>query len=498
MIAARTGQASIALSVLLTFGVALLGPSAFQPALPGSAGQPPYDLGAAPGPHLVTALVAAAIVAGTAGLGLALWALARGWRPRPRPLLVAGLVATAALALVPSTGSGDHLSYAAYGRIAALGLDPYVVSPDELPGDPVVGAAEPPWTWTTSIYGPLATAAQLLASWIGGDSVRLTVFVMAVLNALAFAATGLLLHRLTRGDEAAQARAALLWTLNPLLLYELVAGMHIDTIATVFAVAALGVARAGTRRAEAGAGALVGLAVSVKVTTGLAGAGLLWAARRSRPALLALIGGGLVAVLVTYGLAGPHALDQVRRASKYVSLATPWHLVAPWLDATLGKGISRPAIGLLALALTVALLVLLWRALPRHPGPAGPVAAWADGPVRFGFAAVLAWLMAAAYVLPWYDGLAWALLALLPLSRFDGLVLARTALLAVAYLPARTVTMPGDLVWLVDVLRAQVVPWLLTALLVLTVVLARAHSRRSPAEPRPPAPSPESRSPSRS
>lgn len=498
MIYARIGQASIALSVLLTFAVGLLGPSVFQPELAGTPGQPPYDLAAGAGPHLVTALVAAAIVIGTAGLALALRALARGHPLRPRPLLVAGLVATAALALVPPTGSGDHLSYVAYGRIAALGQDPYVISPDELAGDPVVGAVEPPWTWTTSVYGPLGTAVQLLASWIGGDSVRLTVFVMAVVNALAFAATGLLLHRLTRGDDGAQARAALLWTLNPLLLYELVAGMHIDAIAIVFAVAALGVARAGTRRSEWAAGAFVGLAVSVKVTVGLAGAGLLWAARRSRRSLLALIGGGLIAVVVTYGLAGPHALDQVRRASKYVSLATPWHLVAPWLDATLGKGISRPLIGVVSLALAVGILVLLWRALPWRTAPEGPHTDWVNGPVRFGFAAVLAWLLAAAYVLPWYDGLAWALLALLPLSRFDGLLLARTALLALAYLPARTVTMPADLVWLVDVLRAQIIPWAMTVLLVLTLLTARGRSPRSPAEPRPPAPSPESRSPSRS
>ena len=64
--------------------------------------------------------------------------------------------------LVPPSGSADHINYAAYGRIAAQGGDPYVEAPAEWHGgtDPVTRAVEPPWTRTPSVYGPVATAIQ--------------------------------------------------------------------------------------------------------------------------------------------------------------------------------------------------------------------------------------------------------------------------------------------------------------------------------------------------
>jgi hypothetical protein len=107
-------------------------------------------------------------------------------------------------------------------------------------GDPVARAVQD-WRGSPSVYGSLATGGQTLASWIGGDSARLTVFVLSLLGLAAFAGTGLLLHLLTRGNRERQLRAGLLWTLNPLLLQVLVAGAHVDSQAIVFAVAAIAV-----------------------------------------------------------------------------------------------------------------------------------------------------------------------------------------------------------------------------------------------------------------
>lgn len=104
------------------------------------------------------------------------------------------------LAFLPPSGSADHLNYAAYGRLVTLGQDPYAITPATLPGDPVTGAVEE-WAGVTSVYGPVATAVQALASLVGGDSVRLTVFVMAVVNAATFIGTALLLHRFARGTR---------------------------------------------------------------------------------------------------------------------------------------------------------------------------------------------------------------------------------------------------------------------------------------------------------
>jgi hypothetical protein len=58
------------------------------------------------------------------GMAMMLWANSHGWSPSPRAILavVTGIVAV--LVNITPTGSADVASYAAYGRIAALGLNP--------------------------------------------------------------------------------------------------------------------------------------------------------------------------------------------------------------------------------------------------------------------------------------------------------------------------------------------------------------------------------------
>jgi len=565
--------------VTLFLAVAALGPSVMQPALPGRGGEPPYSLSAGPDPGLVIALTASGILLAVAGLALCLYAGARGWRPRPRALLLGGLLAAAGFAMLPPIGSADHLNYAAYGRMAVTGHDPYATAARDLPGDPIARAVEPPWQEEPSIYGPIATAEQAFASLIGGESVRLTIFVLSAINLLVFAAVGLLLHRAARGDPARQSRAVLLWTANPLVLFHLVAGGHNDTLAIALAVAATLVfapraplpgrppSTIPALSRVAAAGALAGAGAAVKLQAVLAAVGPGWvvlpAALRRLPVLrslprsepsapqsesqseprsvsgsglgppkppskepprpppkpppkppakaasskaasslwsvapLAALLAGLLAVAApAYALAGPHAFDQVSRSSDAVSLATPWQLVRRLLGDALGVSQWRTIIQLGALAAMLTLLLLLLRALPTAwPGPASGLA---GGPgfdaARASAAAALAWLLTAPYSLPWYDGLGWALIALLPWSRFDWLLLARTAALSLAYLPARApealapLGMPADLGWLVTVVRAQVIPWLLTGIL-LAAVVACLRRPRHRSRPRP-APAP--------
>ncbi|GLX02222.1 polyprenol phosphomannose-dependent alpha 1,6 mannosyltransferase MptB [Microtetraspora sp. NBRC 16547] len=476
--ATLVAPAFVAGSILLVIVIAALGPSAMVPPLPGAAWQPPYSLDLRPDGHLVVALAAVAIVGGTIGLVAGLHGLRRfdpsGARGT-RWLVAAGCLAVGVLAFLPPFGSADHLNYAAYGRIAVLGLDPYVTVPSALPYDPVAGAVEE-WRNTPSVYGPVATGVQALASWVGGDSVRLTVFVLALVNAAAFVATALLLHRITRHDPVRQRRAALLWAVNPLVVYQLAAGMHVDTLAVAFVVAALVVE----------SGVLLGLGIAVKVTVGLVALGPAWQYRRDFRRLAAIAGAATLTVVAAYWLAGPHALDQVLNASKSVSFATPWKLVQRALQALFGDGAYRAWIqaGSLLLMVVLAWLLLRAGAAGRFDarnglghglrdgvtgcvtgGTAGGTAAGGEGVAsRVAVAVVVAWLFATPYVLPWYDGLALALLAMVPASGLDWFVVARMAALSVAYLPARQREQPPDLEWLVTVVRAQVVPWLLLAL----------------------------------
>ncbi len=477
------GLCGIGTGLACFLGTALLGPSVFQPVLAGSPGEPPYALAADPSPFLVVGLVAAGVATGAAGLGACLHALRRGWRVRAFPLVAAGLLAAAAFMFMPPVGSSDHLNYASYGRMAATGHDPYATRADDLPGDPVAGAPEE-WRTTPSVYGPITTAQQAFAAWIGGGSVRLTVFALSAVNALAFAATALLLHRAAPSAER-RLRAALLWTCNPLMLFHLMSGGHNDVLAIAPMVAALTVFRwRGASRWRGAfrssgvllAGVLIGAAAAIKMPAALAGGGPAWSLLRERRwrRLVALTGGAGIVAAVAHLLAGPHVLDQVGQASSMVSLATPWHLV----DIALGRGDHRDAIKAGSLLLMLGLVVLLVRVLPADE----------DGDRRTAAALVLAWLLAAPYELPWYDAFGWALLALLAATRVDWVLLVHTTALSLAYLPARAprrIGMPDELSWLFTVVRPTVIPWTLTALLAALTVQCLRPGRAPATAPRP-------------
>jgi hypothetical protein len=528
-------------SIALTVTIAILGPSVMEPALPGRPGQPPWAFAAHPSAYLAVALTFAAIVAGCFGLAVTMLAARLGWSVSPRVLLTTGLIAAAVLVLLPPFGSSDHLSYAAYGRMLATGHNPYLTTPNALArlGDPIARAVED-WRTSPSVYGVLATGGQALASLIGGTSVRLTVFVLSLLNLAGFAGTGLLLHQLAAGDRSRQLRAALLWTCNPLLLLVLVAGAHVDSQAIVFGVAAVAAFALALRQVSAGAtwrcvpwafaaGLLAGLGFAVKlsmllVAVGLAAACLLvWPAparparngaaraggpgraeagvpRRGRawaPAASALAGlaAGFAAIAAAaLAIGGFTSLRPALRAGSYVAIGTPWRWVRAGIGLATGEGIADDIV---KVAAAVTVLVLAWLLLRGLPGPdgassldgrpwltapagtAGPqAAAGLAGLAALAFA--LAWLTAGPYVLPWYDGLAWALLPLLPWSAIDWLVLARTTALAIGYLPARGIVMPAGLGWLVTVVRRGVTPALLLLIAVLLVVTVRS---RKPARP---------------
>jgi hypothetical protein len=514
LVSARVGVAATAVSIALTIIVAGLGPSVMEPPLPGRTGQPPWSLGMHPSGYLVVALTAAAILAGALGLAVTMRAARRGWTVSPRLILILGLLAAAALTVLPPFGSSDHLSYAAYGRMLVTGHNPYLAGPNTLArlGDPVARAVED-WKTSPSVYGVLATGGEAVASLIGGTSVRLTVFVLSLLNLAGFAGTGLLLHRLAGGDRSRQLRAALLWTCNPLLLQVLVAGEHVDSQAIVFGVAAVAaftlamrppVAGAGARHGilpAAAAGALAGLGFAVKlslilVAVGLAAACLL-AAHSARPRrlrlavapLCGLVAGFAVVAAAALAVGGLTSLRSALSAGSYVAIGTPWRWVRAAISLGTGEGVADD---LVKAAAATAVLALAWLMLRRLPGPARLTTPdQADGPgvagsrfadaraaglvARAVLAFTLAWLTAGPYVLPWYDALAWAVLPLLPWSAIDWLVLARTTSLAVGYLPARTVAMPAGTGWLVTVVRRGVTPALLLIVAVLLVINLRSR-----------------------
>ncbi|WP_432492401.1 hypothetical protein [Kineococcus gypseus] len=487
--------AGTALALLSWLAVAVAGPSAAVPAL--GAGAPPLDLGLRPSSALVSALLAVSVLAAGTALVAGLNAVARGWRPH-RLLLLAAAGAVLA-ALVPPVGSADHLSYAAYGRIAALGADPYVQAPDAFAGgtDPVASAVRDPWRSTTSVYGPVLTAVHALTSLAGGTSVRATVWAGQLVLLAAWALAGAGLHRGLRADPALRARAHVLWTANPLLLTVGLGGAHADVLA---GAAVVGVLLLAPRRPFA-AGLVLAVAAGAKLPYGAVGAGLLvaWlgarrAAHRAGPPgapgapgapglgwLLRGAAGALLVLVPAHAWAGAHAYDQASRASRFVSLATVWR---PLVDAGLPRSVLLP--GTLVL---MALVALVW--WPLLVGRAGPPGADPGGAGELrrragGVAAVLAlgYLLAAPYALPWYDLLLWGPLALaVPAAAAGGwlerVLALRLTLLALAYVPGLVDGMSPAVQALTLGYRREVGPWVSWAALLAVLALGVAARRGS-------------------
>jgi hypothetical protein len=421
----RAAAATIAVSILLIAGVAAAGPSAIvapiRPAWP----MPPWWFSLQPSDLPVAGAICAAVILGAAGVGCGLLAVRRGARPAIRGVLAGAAIAVGLLTVLPPAGSTDSISYATYGRIADIGHNPYEMTPFQLraTGDPVGLQTTRHWETDPSLYGPLATAAQWGAAKLGGTSIGRIIFWLKLLFALAFAAIGVTFDRLLRADPAARARAHLLWSVNPLMLWSVLGGAHIDGLAAGLGVIGLIVARPPAGRPATvisparalAAGMLVGAAVAIKSPFALLVIGLGWALRRA-PAALAAGAAGIAVVLVPgYVIAGPAAIrDLSTRGGGLVTFDSFWRLFYP----PFGYAIAPPGLMVIASLCCLALAVLLARRLP--PGLPGLPA------IRPALVVVLAWLFVWPLQRAWYDVIMFALLAIFPATRLDWLVLVRS------------------------------------------------------------------------
>jgi hypothetical protein len=363
-------------------------------------------------------------------LGLAgmLWANSKGWSPSPRHVFWTSVAAIAVCVNITPVGSSDTASFAAYGRIAALGYDPYVFTPYRLPGggqNPYTILVDTAWQKTPSVYGPVATWTQLFAAWIGGSRPWATIWVILICTAIAFVLAGYVLLR----TAANPVRASLLWVANPLLIEQLVLGGQLDSYVALAGVVAILISRRGsTAWHDAAAGILVGIAGGIKVTAVFVGLGIAVPLLRerawSRLARTGVVAGATTAALyvLSYGM---HALLLAFRDSKQVISPSVWWLVRSICDHLFPAhtaGIST-VFGFLWPPLTLALAWYFYNRL----SPDVPAAAAATCALTF------AWAIVAPWSLPWYTSVAWVALALLPRNTLTRWLTLATGTLAIVH-----------------------------------------------------------------
>lgn len=158
--------------------------------------------------------------------------------------VVAGVGAVWALPFVLSgpIGSLDVQSYAAIGRLASVGLNPYLVGPAAL-GDRFAAAVDPLWRSTPTPYGPLQVQLLRGLSLLGGPDVGPTVLLIRAVAVLALVAAVWLTLR--AAEPAERLPALVLTALNPVVLVHIVSGAHLDILVGLLAVLVVMCARGG-------------------------------------------------------------------------------------------------------------------------------------------------------------------------------------------------------------------------------------------------------------
>src|SRR5581483_9439550 len=470
---------SILSSILVMLITALGGPNVSLPAVHGAA-HPPWSHPMHFTATTTIVLMWAALIVGCAGVIAGLAAIGRGFRIPIGAVLGFAVIAVAVLTVLPPAGSTDAMSYAANGRMAVIGHSPYVMTPLQLKdiGDPIGKQLAIPslWNSTVSVYGPVATAAEWVAAKLGGTSLAHITFWLKLLEALCFGVVAFVLDRMLRNDPARRLRAHLLWTVNPLLLWEIVASGHIDGLSAVFGLLGIVALRRdpGTINAFV-SGLMIALATGVKVEYALFGLAVAWACRRSVVALGAAAAGFAVVTLPAYLLAGTPAIKVLFTRGGGITSDTMYQLFwRPVLGYTaFDVHHVPPHLVLISYLLFAAVAVLAVMRLPDR-APDFPALTPALG-------LSLAWLFVTGFQRPWYDVMALSLLALYALppaggdplhprkfaGMLDSVVLIRLLAAGTVYVVA--IDNPAEPHWLHDLYQFNQA-WLAPAVLLLAAI----------------------------
>lgn len=305
-------------------------------------------------------------------------------------------------------GSLDVQSYAAIGRLAALGLDPYHATPGWLV-DGYGAAVDPLWRWTPSPYGPVQIALVHGLVQLAGAHVLLAVLLLRGAAVLGVAWAVWLAVRAVPPRE--RLAVLLLTALSPVVLIHVVSGAHLDAVVGGLAVLVVGLVYTG-RPAVAMAVAVFACFLKLPGAVLVGFVGLFVLRSTPRPALgralLRVLAAGLAALVAVVALF-PDPFGWVG-ALDVPGLARPRTAPSTWISYLLAAVTGQPAghgasgaftVGrlLTELAGTAIAFLLLWRAAVGDRRAAFRGVGWA----------LVVVAMTGPTVYPWY--LTWGLFA---------------------------------------------------------------------------------------
>ncbi|MFI6259029.1 polyprenol phosphomannose-dependent alpha 1,6 mannosyltransferase MptB [Micromonospora zamorensis] len=311
-------------------------------------------------------------LAGTTLLVGAWWSL-RGGAPSTRWAYVTAGLWALPLLVAPPLGSRDVYSYACQGWTYAHGVDPYAVGVAAA-GCPWLDTVAPIWRDTPAPYGPVFVLLAALAVGVGGGLTG-TIVALRVIAVAGLLLAAICLPGLARAAGVPARRAVWLALAGPLVGVHLVAGAHNDAVMLGLLLCGLLVVvrRPGRPAALLLAGALLGLAVTVKASAVVVVPFAVLAGMPDQYTVRALLrhggwltGGLLAALLVTSAVSGlgfgwVGGLTHSGDSEQWTSPPTAVGFVVDYAGALVGRDPQAvPVVRAVALLLLAGVLVVLW------------------------------------------------------------------------------------------------------------------------------------------
>lgn len=193
-------------------------------------------------------------------------------KPTVRQLRWAALGWSAPLLVTVPIYSRDVYAYLAQAAVFREGFNPYTDGPVHYPG-PLLDSMAQVWAATTAPYGPAFVALMRAVVGLTGDHVILGVLAIRVVLLPGLLLALWAIPRLARHFGASEQTGLWLAILNPLILIHVVGGPHVELL--MMGVLVAGVTLVVTGRHVWGL-VVLGLAVSIKITAGIAIPFVVW------------------------------------------------------------------------------------------------------------------------------------------------------------------------------------------------------------------------------